>query len=145
MVLLAGAAIVRVRPLLPETYHRDLVELISSGQRGQFSVGEGGDLPPAGFDENAASVAAALKAIIEATPRTTLLAGSLSEDSPQRSYHATYVTRSALWGFPDVTTVEVVQADAGALVSMHGRLVYGEADFGVNEARVRAWLDALKG
>lgn len=70
---------------------------------------------------------------ILATARTELLAGS-PEDG-----HATYLTRSFLMGFPDYTTVHLVE---GRLM-IHGRLRFGRSDFGVNKRRVDRWLADL--
>ena len=77
-----------------------------------------------------------LKAIEQralATPRTRLLAGSLAEGM------MTFQTRSAVWGFPDHTTVGV----QGDLLVMYGRLKFGKADMGVNKARITDWLQSL--
>lgn len=67
-------------------------------------------------------------------PRTRVLAGSVEEGM------ITYVTRTKLWGFPDYTTIS--QHD-GRLVIL-ARLRFGRRDFGVNRARIEAWLDALR-
>ena len=75
-----------------------------------------------------------LDAIIRDTPRTTVLAGSVDEGM------TTYLTRSALWGFPDYTTV----AQRGDDVVIHARLRYGKSDMGVNRARVERWLATLR-
>lgn len=75
----------------------------------------------------------ALDSTIRATVRTSVLAGSLDEG------RITYITRSALWGFPDYTTVE--QRD-GALAIL-GRARFGRSDIGVNKARIEGWLNAL--
>lgn len=72
---------------------------------------------------------AALDAVIRATPRTRVLAGSLEEG------RITYVTRSALWGFPDFTTLEVGPDG----VSLWSRARDGQSDMGVNAARIEAW------
>ena len=74
-----------------------------------------------------------LDAIIRATARTRVLAGSVSDG------RVTYITRSAVWGFPDYTTVEL-RTDA---LVIYGRLRFGRSDFGVNRARVEGWLAAL--
>jgi hypothetical protein len=73
-------------------------------------------------------------AIARATPRTQVLAGSVAEGM------VTYVTRSALWGFPDYTTV----AQEGDYLMIHGRLRFGTSDMGVNRARVDRWIAALR-
>lgn len=75
-----------------------------------------------------------LDAIIRATPRTHVLAGSLDEGL------ITYITRSRIMGFPDYTTI---QAD-GDSIKIHARLRFGKSDIGVNRARVDQWLAQLK-
>ena len=65
-------------------------------------------------------------------PRTKVLAGS------PESGLTTYVTRSALWGFPDYTTVGVTET--GSVI--HARLRFGRSDTGVNARRVTRWVDA---
>lgn len=77
---------------------------------------------------------ARLDAIARATPRTTVLAGSVEEGM------VTYVTRTRVVGFPDYTTAR----QDGATLRIHGRLRFGRSDFGVNRNRVDAWLAALQ-
>lgn len=78
-------------------------------------------------------VLADLDRLIRATPRTRVLAGSVQAGM------VTYVTRSAVWGFPDLTTVTL---EAGTL-SIRGRARFGRGDLGVNRARIEGWLDAM--
>ena len=68
----------------------------------------------------------------DATPRTRALGGW----DDQRLY----VTRSALWGFPDYSTVRL----ADGQIEIYGRLRFGKSDLGVNQARIRNWLTDLK-
>jgi hypothetical protein len=77
---------------------------------------------------------AALDAIIRDTPRTQVLAGSVSEGM------ITYVTRSRVFGFPDYTTVR----QDGDMLQIHGRLRFGKSDLGVNAARIDGWLRQLQ-
>jgi uncharacterized protein (DUF1499 family) len=77
---------------------------------------------------------ARLDKIIMATPRTQVLAGSVTKGM------VTYVTRSLVFGFPDYTTV---QQDAGSL-KIYARQRFGRSDIGVNKARVEAWINALQ-
>ncbi|SIN98217.1 DUF1499 domain-containing protein [Vannielia litorea] len=49
----------------------------------------------------------------------------------------TYVTRSVIWQFPDVT--RVWRDGAGAL-HIHAHLVIGRGDFGVNRKRLERWI-----
>lgn len=76
---------------------------------------------------------ARLDALALATPRTTRLSGSVEEG------RITWVTRSALWGFPDFTTAEV-RPDG---LYIHARLRFGRDDMGVNAARLETWRKAL--
>lgn len=81
------------------------------------------DLPPDAMDR--------LIAIAEATPRTRRIGAGTDP--------AAFVTRSLLWGFPDIT---VIWAEGGNL-HIHAHLVFGGSDLGVNAARVTDWLDRL--
>jgi len=73
---------------------------------------------------------AKLDAVIQATDRTTVLAGSVSDGM------VTYITRSKLMGYPDYTTVR----QSGARVEIYARSRFGRSDIGVNKARVEGWL-----
>lgn len=73
-----------------------------------------------------------------ATKRTRILDGSVEEGL------ITYVTRSRVFGFPDYTTVQVIANGQGSRVTLYGRLRFGKSDFGVNRARISAWLQALQ-
>ncbi|WP_170344040.1 DUF1499 domain-containing protein [Ruegeria atlantica] len=74
-----------------------------------------------------------LDQIARATPRTSVLAGSVDEGM------ITYVTRTKWFGFPDYTTVH----QDGDTLRIHGRLRFGRRDFGVNKARVDGWLEQM--
>lgn len=76
---------------------------------------------------------AQLDQIIRATPRTTVLAGSVDEGM------ITYITRSAVFGFPDYTTVR----QDGPQITIYGRLRMGYADLGTNAKRIDGWLALL--
>lgn len=134
MAVVAAAAIVRVRPVAPDLWHVEPAGVASKDKDGRFTVTEGGDLEGVIADLTLEQTLAILKTRIEGTPRTTLLDGALEDG------FATYVTRSKLWGFPDVTNVKLTAVDGGTQIEMAARLVYGKLDMGVNEARVRDWL-----
>ncbi|WP_322865591.1 DUF1499 domain-containing protein [Aquicoccus sp. G2-2] len=76
---------------------------------------------------------ARLDAIARNWPRTRVLAGAIDAGM------ITYITRSALWGFPDYTTVR----QTGDTLEIYARLRFGRSDLGVNGARIKAWLDQL--
>ncbi|MEM7074354.1 MAG: DUF1499 domain-containing protein [Pseudomonadota bacterium] len=77
---------------------------------------------------------ARLDKIARATPRTRVLAGSTQAGM------ITYVTRSAVMGFPDYTTVALRD---GKLI-LYARLRFGHSDMGVNALRLDSWLAALR-
>jgi uncharacterized protein (DUF1499 family) len=55
-----------------------------------------------------------------------------------------YVQRSARFRFPDIVTVRfIATAPAQSTLAVYSRSVYGRSDFGVNRARVEAWLARL--
>lgn len=90
------------------------------------------------FDMPADTLATNIASIIISTPRTTLLAGDLSKD------YASFVTRSAFWGFADIASVKVTPLDDGrSELTIFSRLRHGYSDVGVNEARVKNWLGQL--
>lgn len=76
---------------------------------------------------------AAFERIIQQTPRTRYLAGSVDEGM------FTYVTRSALFGFPDYATVWVDGDD----LLVYSRLRFGSGDMGVNTRRIDGWIAKL--
>lgn len=77
----------------------------------------------------AEDVLAKVTAAMLALPRTVLV-----QENPMA-----FVTRSRVFGFPDVTVVSVQN---GHLI-VRGHLVYGKSDLGVNKARILRILGAL--
>lgn len=69
--------------------------------------------------------------------RTMVLSGTAADA------HMTFVTRSRMFGFPDYTSVRAVAGEDGTRLIIYGRLRFGQADLGVNHARVEAWLQRL--
>jgi uncharacterized protein (DUF1499 family) len=78
---------------------------------------------------------ARLAGIAESSPRTIRIAGSPEEG------RITWVSRSALWGFPDYITAEARTEGEQTRLDMLSRLRFGREDMGVNAARLRDWLD----
>ncbi len=138
-LLLAAASVfgawVRLSVADPAQWHVDPDAVTERGARNSVLVRDGGDLPTLRLAQPPAEVAARLEAIALATPRTVRVAGE--------GLWVTYVTRSALWGFPDYTSVKVVPDGAGSAVTIFARARFGESDFGVNRARVESWLSQL--
>jgi uncharacterized protein (DUF1499 family) len=133
---LAGVAVwVRIAPSDPAVWHVDPAKVAQRGPRNSFLLAPGGDAAALTLAEPPDAVAARLEAIALATPRTTRLAG--------QGTFATYITRSALFGFPDYTSVHVLPAEGGSQVLIFARSRFGDGDMGVNRARVEDWTARL--
>ena len=82
-----------------------------------------------------------LDTVILETPRTQRMVGLPGMDV------ITYETRSRVFGFPDYTTVSIIEPGAvgndGPLLAIRGRARFGASDVGVNKARVLGWLERL--
>lgn len=90
------------------------------------------------FDVPAARLDVAVRSLAGTRPRTVLA----QADRVRRQYE--YVQRSRVFGFPDRITVQVFdRGEEAAALAIWSRARYGIRDFGVNAARVRAWLKAL--
>lgn len=119
------AAYVRLAPTDAATWHQPITANVDRDlPGGAIRVRSAG---PEAF----AQVDAALRAL----PRTYPVAGSIEEG------RVTYITRSALWGFPDYTTVE----HGDGMLKMHARLRFGRSDLGVNAARLDVVLATIEG
>ncbi|WP_412506836.1 DUF1499 domain-containing protein [Roseovarius sp. SYSU LYC5161] len=136
LTVVLTAAYVRLSPSDPDRWHR----FAPPGPPGD-SPAEVGFIARRVVAGDPKATMAALDSIARQTPRTRVLAGSASEG------FVTYVTRSALWGFPDYTTAYLTrndpQAEGATTLTIHARLRFGQSDMGVNAARVRGWLAAL--
>lgn len=135
LVLLAGlAAVAGYVRLAPHDVARWHVAPRADGPWGEVVAGEG--WASLRLETGLArELLARLDSVARTTPRTTRLAGSVEEG------RITWVTRSALWGFPDYTTAEARSDGLHVLA----RLRFGGGDMGVNAARLRVWRDALEG
>jgi hypothetical protein len=134
LLILAGLGWIRVAPSDPAYWNAPrLPDMAIGDYPGPGSAVAVRRLPD-GFDT------ARIAAVALATPRTRLLAGSLDEG------RATFVTRSALFGFPDYTTITLrtePQAGGETVVQFYARQRFGRRDHGVNAARIARWLDQL--
>ena len=90
------------------------------------------------YSESPRDLLARFDAIARTQPRTKLVAGDLD------GLMITYVQRSRIVGFPDYLTVKAVAGEGGAGLIVWSRSRYGRSDFGVNRARVEAWLATLE-
>lgn len=122
-VLVAFGAYVRLAPSDPTRWHRMPAHIEArDGSNSALRVAQTG---PEGL--------ARLDRIARGWPRTEVLAGSVGEGM------VTYVSRTAVWGFPDYTTAR----QAGETLELFGRSRFGSNDFGKNRERVEAWLAEL--
>lgn len=137
LLVLAGAAWVRLAPHDTARWHVDPLAAAAPARGGWLVRPEGGNAPAPVLAASPEEVLAALAAIAADTPRTRMLAGSVQEG------RITWVTRSALWGFPDYTTATAVAVPGGAAPVILARLRFGADDLGVNRARVEDWLARL--
>jgi uncharacterized protein (DUF1499 family) len=78
----------------------------------------------------------ALTSVALSTDRTRVLVQTPND------HHISFITRSLVFGFPDVTTVSVRAGEAGTEVAILARLRFGKSDMGVNAKRVAAWRAA---
>lgn len=119
-------ALIRLSPTDPATWH------VAPAAQAP------GDYPAAnGFetvkDDVGQQALDALDRIAATAPRTRRIAGSPAEGM------ITWVSRSAFWGFPDYTTAML----ADGRLTVYGRQRFGTSDWGVNRARIEAWMAAL--
>lgn len=132
----AFGAYVRLAPSDPAVWHVDPLTVARPATPNFYLLREGdGDGAPLVLPLPPDQAAAKVQAVALATPRTQVLAG--------QGDWVTYVTRSALWGFPDYTSVRVVAVDGGSQIVMFARSRFGKGDMGVNRARVEDWAKRL--
>ena len=140
LAALALMAYIRLAPSDPKAWHiaiansdpipqgpcTDHITLVAKGARAACIL----PLTPA-------QVLDKLEAIALTSPRTLHLAGSAAEG------RITWVSRSFLMGYPDYITAEVTQTAQGTRLDIFSRQRFGEADLGVNAARLKDWLAQL--
>lgn len=129
---LGALAFVRLAPTVPGDWHVDLAAPDFDPGIGQvFCI-----TPENRYGPLAEGALAQLDAIAMATPRTERVAGSAEEG------RITWVSRSALMGYPDFTTAQVME---GPGLCVYGRQRFGRGDWGVNAARIGGWMQELLG
>lgn len=137
---LGALAYIRLAPSDPAVWH---ISPFTGAVAGQRPCANGIITQPNGAraaclsPETPETLLSNLDAIALASPRTTRLAGT-----PQTG-RITWITRTALIGYPDYTTAEVSAAPAGSRLDIFARQRFGLADGGVNAARLNAWLEGL--
>lgn len=136
LIFVAGAmAFIRLAPGNAALWHipldprPDLIAISSPDKVTSVSIGAYIDLSSA----DPTRTLAKLDSVALASPRTIRIAGSAETG------RITWVTRSAFWGFPDYTTAESTPLG----VTLFARQRFGAGDWGVNAARLTAWISAL--
>ncbi len=138
-----GYAVVNTSSHDPARWHVDPATARPSAKPNEFfTAPRGATAAPANLEtrlypSSPRALLARFDAIARAQPRTRVVSGDLD------SLMITYVQRSRVFGFPDYLTVKAVAAEGGAGLVIWSRARYGRGDFGVNRARVEAWLAAL--
>ncbi|WP_299863689.1 DUF1499 domain-containing protein [uncultured Roseobacter sp.] len=125
LLLLFGLGYVRLAPINPARWHQP----VPHAQSSDFASGAMRVIP------GDAGVMQQVDAVLRALPRTQVLAGSVEAG------RITYVTRSAVFGFPDMTTVEARDGH----IRMFARLRFGVSDLGVNRERLERVITMLQG
>lgn len=127
LVLLAVAFMLYVRfsPMDPARWDQPIESTVDEDRTGGAVRVLAGD----------ADTFARIDAAARALPRTEVFAGSLAAG------RITYVTRSRVFGFPDLTTV---QFEAGQ-IRMFARLRFGTSDLGVNRDRLERLMSVAEG
>ena len=91
------------------------------------------------FDVSLKRLRTRWREVVAAQPRVELLAEA--EDGRQLDY----IQRSARLRFPDIITVRFISASPSkSTLAIYSRSIYGSRDFGVNRARIDAWLSLLR-
>jgi uncharacterized protein (DUF1499 family) len=134
VALVALIAWVRLSPSHPGEWHVDLAAGTLPAHAHVFCIRPDNRYGPIQGDPKA--LLARLDAIATATPRTMRLAGSAEVG------RITWVTRSAVMGFPDYTTAQIMD---GPSLCIAGRQRFGSQDWGVNAARIGGWMQELLG
>ncbi len=97
------------------------------------------DIVTAPFDVPAEQLYRDAVAVALANPRTFPL---IRYDNRLQAH---FVARSAVFGFPDLVTLQVTEAGPGrSSLVLWSRSVHGHSDLGVNRKRVASWLAALR-
>lgn len=98
------------------------------------------DLPAPVYEANPAIIAKALDEFALRQPRTIRIAGT-----PEQGW-MTYVQTSDRMRYPDYVSVLIMDiANEGlTTIAIFSRSRFGYGDLGVNEARVRRWLQPLE-
>lgn len=136
LAVLAAAAFIRLAPTDPARWHTDPGSLPVTDCAAPVTTRSTARVTCT-RPEAPAALLARLDEIALAAPRTRRLAGSAETG------RITWESRSAIWGFPDYTTVQATALADGTRLDLLARSRFGDYDWGVNAARLERWLSAL--
>lgn len=128
-VFVAFGAYVRFAPNDPAAVHADP---LAEGAAGPNAAYVGPPDAPV-FEVDPDVLFETLDRIILSTARVEKVA-----EGPEPR-HASYIARTALWGFPDFISVRVVETAGGSSYAIWSRSRFGQSDLGVNAERVADW------
>lgn len=135
VLIVAAAIYVRVAPIDAAEWHVDPEE-VTPPATSNFALLAGPTAPQ--IDAVPLVVAGRIEAVAQAEG-AVVVAGSLA------SGFVTYVVRSKVMGFPDFVSIHLDPHEDGTRMNIFSRARYGQADLGVNTARVQRWLTAARG
>lgn len=138
--LLALTAVVRLAPNDPARWNVPIADgsTASPGPcAGQVRKVRNGARAACLLSGTPSEILTRLNAIALAAPRTQHLAGSPAEG------RMTWIGRTFVMGYPDYITAETTQLPDGTRLDIYARQRYGDGDWGVNPARLSAWLTKL--
>lgn len=96
------------------------------------------DITPPVFAVSAPDLEKAFAKVIASEPRVEQMAW---EDG---GFTQRYVQRTKIMRFPDTISVRFIDlGDGRSTIALYSRSQLGEADFGVNRARIERWLEKL--
>ena len=145
LVVLVAAILlyIRLAPMDPAQWHTDPHKAAKSAKPNDYLVRAFGQTPDgdrvAGlYNLPFTTLCFHLQATALQEPRTTVLAGSCDLG------FITLVQRSRLMGYPDAISIMADRVGEDmSTVAIYSRSRFGEADFGVNKARVDRWLASI--
>ena len=137
IVAAAAMAFIRLAPTNPSLWHVALdprpLDIATPSPDRVTALPNGAYVDLTAAADQSQALLAKLDGIALASPRTLRIAGSAETG------RITWQTRSAFWGFPDYTTAESTPDG----VTIYARQRFGAGDWGVNAARLTAWISAL--
>ena len=138
LILAAGAmAFIRLAPSDPAQWHIALnprpANIAPPSPDKITALNDGAYVDLTAAPDQTQALLAKLDGIALASPHTQRVAGSAETG------RITWVTRSAFWGFPDYTTAESTPTG----ITIFARQRFGAGDWGVNAARLAAWITKL--